>query len=129
MNIVCPSCTTTHAVETKNLTRGAILTLIKLCRLNKKTPDVWIDIKAEGLSPSDSDRLLLWGLVIAAPATGRKKKSGLMVPTPQGWSFAGSDLPVPNSVYLINKQVVGYADKLIRAREMLQTDYDKHWAL
>lgn len=124
----CPNCTVEHTIVFKNVARGMVENLIKLCRIHSKAPGQWVNVKDTEISENDCSKLFLWGLVQTAPPIGKKKKSGLWVPTQQGWDFATNQLAIPKSVRTVQGAIIGYDDALVQAQPMLGSKYDHLWA-
>jgi hypothetical protein len=125
----CPSCSVEHTVEVRNLARGMCETLIKICKIQQKDPNSWVDLKAHSLSENDCEKLVLWNLAQTAPPSGRKKKSGLWVATQQGYNFASGALEIPKAVNLIQSQIIGYDDAMVSVKKMVPPEsYDALWA-
>ncbi len=125
----CPSCTAQHEVSLKNISGGMIEALIRLCKLYNANPGQWVDVKSHGISENDCRKLALWALVHTAPPTGRKKTSGLWMPTQQGWNFASNQLPIPKTAFTIQDQVVGYDAGAALVKDCIKPEkFDQLWA-
>jgi hypothetical protein len=120
-------CGQPHNAVVKNFSGGMARTLITLCRRYQQT-NTWVDAKQVGMSPGDLEKLVLWGFAQQQPPQGRKKKSGIWMPTQNGYNFANGQTFAMQAIIVENGAGVGYVDKSIGVQHIIkQEELTKLW--
>ena len=117
----CPLCKETHRVYERPLNNAMVGALVFLGRVRRDEGDKWVHVSSEApkqlVASSEHSKLRYWDLIEPQPPDEDSKNRGMWRITDKGMRFLNGQISVPESILLLNGDLVGYGTETVTFKD------------